>query len=507
MNRAGVFKREFNRYHHRVIYNGQIFSPEKREECTAVGIIRDRIAVVERDELVLRWGRERGAVRLDLQGKALLPGFIDSHVHLLSTGIEALSPRIYGLGSISSLLELIQGEVQRTPAQAPLSFYSYNDLLLKEKRPPSREELDLVAPHHPIFLSRIDLHSCVLNTKAVERLGVKHPGQGLFLGKEGYNIRRKFLDLYSRQEKTRAIKEAIFRALKAGVTSLHAMEGGFWQGNDAIDIVLELKGQLPLHLILYPMTLDLDFIQERGLTTLGGDLFLDGSIGSRTAALSRDYHDDPGNRGSLYYSTRTLTSTVKKALSLGIKVGFHAIGDVAIEQALQVFEGASSSQEVSPASFRLEHFSLPSKGHIKRARDLGVGIGIQATCSQSLDLMKERLGQERVASLFPHRRMYDAGLLLAAGSDSNVDAVNPLHILASLHRRSFSFEEALCLCTWNGAQLAGEGERRGRIEPGMAADLVVLQKDLADCSPQALESLEIFITIVDGQLVFISQNQ
>lgn len=496
----------FNQSYYKVIHHGHLFSPTEEEEWTGVGIAGNIIMVVDRDEPVLRWGQERGAAFLDMKGRPLLPGFIDTHVHLLSTGIESLSPSIHGLSSVAAILDLIQGAVYRTPAGRPISFYSYNDLQIQEGRPPTRRELDGVAPHHPIFLSRIDLHSCVVNTEALQRLGFHPTGSGLFWGVEGYRLRRKFLSLYSRGEKTRAIKEAAFRASQAGVTSLHAMEGGDWQGDDAIDIALDVQEELPLHMVLYPMTLDLDTILSRNLHTLGGDLFLDGSLGSKTAALTRAYCDEPGNRGHLYYETKHLTRVVEKALDRGMMVGFHVIGDAAIEQALQVFEEASSCREVPPFSFRLEHFSLPDPGHIRRARDLGVGIGIQAFSPKSYPQMEDRLGKERSASLYPHRAMFEAGLLLAAGSDSNVEGIHPLGILARLQKRSFSYEEALTLCTWNGAQLVGEGGIRGRIQPGMVADLVVVNKNPALLPPEEQEWLQVLLTMGKGRIEFLADS-
>lgn len=492
----------FNNSYYKTLYHGEIFSPEKREGVTAVGLKGSTISIIGTDERVLQWGEERGALSLDLKGRPLVPGFIDAHVHLLSTGIEALSLRIHGLTSISSILEILRGEVLRTPAGRPISLYSYNELQLKERRPPLLEELDRVAPHHPIFLSRSDLHSCVLNTKALEMIHQPPTPHGLFSGQKSYDLRGEFLKLYSYEEKERAMREAVFQALRSGVTTLHAMEGGLWQGNDAIDMALKIKEEVPLSIILYPMTTDLDFIEERELEYLGGDLFLDGSFGSHTAALTMDYRDSPGKRGVLYYDTEDLLSMVEKGLSLGLKMGFHVIGDRAIGQALQVIEEVSSISSIPEASFRLEHFSLPPPQGIEKARRLGVGIGIQAASKEGREMMVERLGKERASLLYPHREMYDKGLLLAVGSDSNVDCMNPLHSIARLMKDSFSFQEALSLCTWNGAQIIGEGKRKGRIEEGMVADVTLLSRDPSSLTPDLVEGVEVLWTMAKGEIVY-----
>lgn len=495
----------WNSSYYKALHNGQIYSPKKREGITAVGLEGDLISIVDTDERVLGWAEERRAKSLDLKGRPLVPGFIDAHVHLLSTGIEASSLRIHGLTSITSILEIIRGEVLRAPAGRPISVYSYNELQLEARRPPTMEELDLVAPHHPVFLSRSDLHSCVLNTKALERLRLNRKARGPLSGQESYRARGEFLKLYSQEEKERAMREAAFRAIRAGVTTLHAMEGGHWQGDDAIDIALAIKEEIPVSMALYPMTHDIDFIRERGLNYLGGDLFLDGSFGSKTAALSMEYSDSPGKRGSLYYKRGDLLSMVKWGIALGLKMGFHVIGDRAIEQALDVIEEVSSMTSIPEASFRLEHFSLPHPHFIKKAKKLGIGIGIQATSKEGREMMVDRLGKERASLLYPHKEMYDEGLLLAVGSDSNVDAMNPLHSIARLMKDSFSFEEALSLCTWNGAQIVGEGNRKGRIDQGMAADLALLSKDPSHLALH-LEGAEVLWTMVKGKIEYQGLN-
>lgn len=465
----------------------------------------------------------------NLEGKTVLPGFIDSHTHFLQTGLNLNAASLTECSTISAIKELL---FECLPPKIKsnktwLRAHGIDETKLKEKRLPIREELDKISKDIPIFISRIDHHSCILNSKAIEILteskNLKSVGgeskitacelegadwdKGYFRAASNYFLRSKLHDLISVDEKKEAIKKAAQIALSKGITTVHALEGGNLFGQNDVEIIQEMEKEIPISIVLYHQITDLGRIEKEGLPRVGGCLLVDGSIGSRTAAFSQEYIDNPGNFGVLYFKDEDLFVFVEKAHREGLQISLHAIGDRAISQAVNAYARAQTKFPRNDARHRIEHAEMPSSELIEKMAALDITLGVQPafeTFWGGFDKMYAvRLGKERVKKTNPFRTYVSHGILLAGGSDSDVTPMDPLFGIASClthpnPSERLTIKEALELFTINAAKIAFQEKEKGSLEIGKRADLVILNKNILETNPEQIKDIKIQATIVNG---------
>ncbi|MBI2265258.1 MAG: amidohydrolase [Armatimonadetes bacterium] len=450
---------------------------------------------------------------LDLGGKTVLPGFIDSHVHFVQTGLN-LSAR--NLTSCSSIAE-IQESLSDGKDGGWILGHGFDDFLLKEKRFPTREDLDQVSKDRPLFISRRDHHSCVLNSKGVETLELPSDLEGgdlalgIFRAMANNVVRSKVYKDLDDGARWKAIRAASRLAVERGVTTLHALEGGTLFSDRDIEAFLRAIPLLEVKCLLYWQTRDVRAVQRLGLSRIGGCLLIDGSLGSRTAALSSPYDDDPSTSGVLYFSEEELYALVSDARKAGLQTSFHAIGDRAIELVLDAYERVLREIPREDGRLRIEHCELPTPEQIERIRSLGVALGVQPAFEQLWGgpdrMYAERLGKERAAQTNPFASMLDKGILLAGGSDSDVTPLDPilgLHAAINHPNRAqqLTVEQGIRLFTVEGARIGFEERRKGTIECGKEADLVVLSGNPLTTRASEIKELSVLMTFVDGKCVY-----
>jgi predicted amidohydrolase YtcJ len=256
------------------------------------------------------------------------------------------------------------------------------------------------------------------------------------------------------------------------------------------EVLMAMRSDLPVEVIVYIADRDMPYVIGRGLSTIGGDLFLDGSIGARTAALLDPYEGEE-NRGELAYGDDDLAEFAHNAHLAGLQVGMHVIGDAAIEQALRVWERVYQSldsrnrRHFRARRHRLEHFEMASTHRVERAAALGLAISIQpafdATWGHQGGMYEQRLGADRARSMNPFRTMVERGLEVGGGSDSPVTPLDPMLGIFALENhhdpiQRMSRQEAVRLYTIGAARLA-HLEKRGRLEPGASADFAAYEAD------------------------------
>jgi predicted amidohydrolase YtcJ len=458
--------------------------------------------------------------RLDAGGRAVVPGLIDSHAHLLSYGLSLGEVDLTGAQSVEDVLDLLsnaptQDRVLRACQLDPDS--------LKENRYPTLDELDSISPERPVFVKRRDEHSSVVNSAAFRLLALPDDTDGIEVD-HSTNTASGLLKRKANQIALETIhgmidedqmKEAYMRAgdsaAHAGATTIHALVGADERPERGdCETLLAMREELPVRTVVYYQTRHVDRAVRLGLSRVGGCILMDGSIGSRTAAFSTDYADDPGNRGYLYLSDEELLPFFESAEELGLQIAVHAIGDRAVEQALRCFSKLIEKRSIRDHRHRIEHAELVSSGQIERISELGICLGMQPAFEgfwgDPGGMYEKRLGVERASKLNRLAAMVRRGICVSGGSDAPITPLDPVYGIHCAVNHPFedsrlTVKQALEVFTIQGARIAHEEDRVGSITPGLHADLVGLSSDPFSVRPESIREIEVSFVICRGRLV------
>lgn len=458
---------------------------------------------------------------VELPGTVILPGFIDTHVHLTGTGMSTLGIPIERARSAEELLGLVAEELTHGPAK--ILAHGFDESHWDRPDLPSGPNLDDLGDV-PIILVRADGHLSLANESAlklsgaidlegIERDEVGRP-TGVTRRAANERVQRWFHESLTDHEIRELQLQAAALAASRGVTCVHEMAIPAWRGRRDVEVLLEHRAQLPIDVVPYVADKDIPYVMDLGLETIGGDLSLDGSIGARTAALGEPYVD-AGGQGSLYEREDGLAEFFHNAHLAGFQVAVHAIGDAAIEQAIGAWErvyralDSRGRRHFRARRHRIEHFELCSADQIERAAALGLAISIQpafdAAWGHPGALYDRRLGPERAAAMNPFGALLARGLLLGAGSDAPITALDPMEGLWALEThhdpsQRMNRDEAVRLFTTGSAALAHQEEKKGRLRPGMQADFAAYDADpVAADDPRGIRPV---LTVSRGRGVF-----
>jgi predicted amidohydrolase YtcJ len=489
---------------------------------------RAEALVVRKGRIVALGGWEQvadraGGVRaLELEGKTALPGLIDTHAHFLWTALSLGSLDMSRATDHASLQETVRQAVASTPKGELLFGMGFTEYCLnREDLSPIIQALDAVAPDRPVFLEGVTGHTSAVNSLALELLdlpdgtpGVMRDAMGQpsgLLADEANNLVWERFDESARlsERATEMIPLAIQKAHSVGITTLHALEGGS-TGDDAAaeDFLARLPG-LPLRIVFFYQTTDVQKVVELGLPRIGGCILLDGDIGPHTAALSQPYADAPECHGTLYYSQEQIDAFVLQAHEQELQVTMHAVGDAAVQQALDAYKRALSAYPRDDHRHRIEHCEVIREDQIELARQLGVALAIQPPFNHYWPHTEyyPTLGQERAWKADPVRTLVRAGLLIAGGSDSTVTPLGPLiGVHAAVNHTNpaerVSVQEALELYTVNAARIAFQESDRGSLHVGKLGDFVVLGEDPFDVDPGHVKDVPVEMTVIGGDIAY-----
>jgi predicted amidohydrolase YtcJ len=333
---------------------------------------------------------------------------------------------------------------------------------------------------------------------------------GLLAGQFSYDAADRFSEVFGAGDKAAAmIAQAIGQAHSVGLTTLHALEGGIVGDDTAVLEFLDALPELPLRILLWYQTMDVEKVQALGLPRIGGCILLDGDVGPHTAALREPYLDEPDSCGTLYHSQEEVDAFVLKAHLAGLQVAMHAVGDAAVEQALNAYEAALAAHPRGDHRHRIEHCEVIGEDQIERARRLGVALAIQPPFNHFWPhtTYYPLLGEERAWKADPVRTLMRPGLLVAGGSDSTVTPLGPLvGVHAAVNHSNpaerVSVQEALELYTINAARIAFEEAEKGSLETGKLGDLVVLGADPFQVAPEEIKEIPVEMTVLGGQVVY-----
>ena len=514
-----------------VLLNGKIYTfNREKPRAEAVAVLNEKIVYVGEDKEASKLVGPNTQV-INLNGKTVIPGLTDCHVHMASFGRSLSTLNLRGLTSITQLKRLVKEKAESLPPNAWILGRGWDQEKFVEKRLPTRWDLDEAAPENPVVLFRVCGHICVANSRALELAGIDKateppPGgeidKNVSTGEPTGIVRENALELVikafpkaSEKEILNTCVEACREAVKAGLTCVH------WIIESPMELHalqrLRKDGKLPLRAyVLVPAELmkhlkGLGLMQGFGdsMLRIGGvKIFVDGSLGARTAALKEPYNDAPETSGMLVSSQEKLEDQFLEAHSSGLQLAVHAIGDKAVDVALQAFEKALRKVPKGDARHRIEHASVLNEKLIRRMKRLGIIASVQPHFIVSDFWVQQRLGKDRARWVYPFKSLLKGGILICAGSDCPVEPIFPLlGVWAAVTKQSnpkekLTVEEALRLYTLNAAYAAFEEALRGTIEEGKLADLTVLSDDPFEVNPERLREIKVLMTIVDGRVVY-----
>ena len=469
-------------------------------------------------------GEPPGADRtVDLPGTTIIPGFIDTHVHLTGTGMSEVGIPLERARSGDELLGLVAEELKHRPAR--ILAHGFDETRWARPDLPTLAALDDLADI-PLILVRADGHIALANSPAIERSGAigeegleRDPGgapTGVVRGGANSMLQRWFHQSLSDHEIRELQLQAAAKGASRGITCVHEMAIPRSRGRRDIEVLMQHRDQLPVDVLPYVADTDIPWVMgDLGLDTIGGDLWLDGSIGARTAALSERYADGEGT-GALNEIDDELAQLFHNSHLAGLQVAVHAIGDVAIEQALQVWErvyralDSRQRRHFRARRHRIEHFEMPSVQQVERAAALGLAISVQpafdAEWGQPGGMYERRLGPGRAGPMNPFGTILGRGLELGAGSDSPVTPFDPMYGLWALQThhdpsQRMSREEALRLFTIGSARLGHLEDKKGSLGRGMQADLAAYEID--PMTAEDVREIRPVLTLSRGREVFV----
>ena len=463
---------------------------------------------------------EPGAPRIDLRGACVVPGLADAHVHFPTWSLAQHQVRLEGARSLGQALDRVARGLASVPPGGWLRGVGWRDGDWTEA--PTRAALDRVAGGTPVALFSKDYHSLWLNGAGLAHAGGQLDQPGGVVERDDHGepsgvLREtaawRFRDRYVRPsvpEMVEAVRGGLRIAAGRGVTAVHDKDG--WLGAFEVFSRLHERGELTLRVWQSFPWDRLDELQALGLRSgFGDDMlrigylkgFMDGTLGSATARLL-------DGSGVEITTREELERVVRRAAEAHFPVAVHAIGDAANRAALDAFAATRDAWAPPGLRPRIEHAQLLAAEDVERFAALGVAASVQFSHAPSDRDLADRLWEGREGA-YAYRSLLDAGTLLANGSDAPVEELDPLAGIAAAVRRtiderpawrpeqSIGVRDALVAGTLGPAWLEGQEDRRGTLQPGRLADLVVLDRDLLACPPEQLSEVAVLATMVGGR--------
>ncbi len=523
-----------------VLTNGNIYTVDVRlGRVEAIAITRGKIAAVGTTEEMQHWVGPETKV-IDLEGKFVLPGFNDAHTHLANAGQGSLSVNVEGTRSVADFQERIRARLSEFEPGTWVVGRGWDHSLWEENRMPTRADLDEVSTSHPMFFTRVDGHSAVANSLALERAGItrssEQPEGGEivrdadgeptgWLKENATGLVSGLIPAPTSEQRKRGLLLALAEAARYGVTSVQ--DNSSWEDFLALR-ELKQEGKLTLRVTEWlPFDAPLNRLEEMRKEGGATDPWLktgalkgvtDGSGGSLSAAMLEPFANAPDNRGILLYDPEQLKKMVVDRDAAGFQIALHAIGDRANRVALDAFEAALKINKRRNARHKIEHAQFVHRDDFARFKELDVLASMQP-CHLLADMRwaPTILGSEREYEGYAVGTMRKAGARLAFGTDYPVEHINPLRGLYAAVTREFedggpeggwlpgekvSLEEAIRAYTLGSAFAEFEERRKGTLSPGKFADLIVLSQDITNVSPSELLRTDVLLTMVGGKIVY-----
>lgn len=531
-----------------ILYNGNIITMDPAmTRAQAVAIENDCfVAVGSNDEVMVRKGDTTQLI--DLAGQTVVPGFDDSHMHLLNVGTSMERVELAPARSRAQLVALAKSFLDSNPELTMVLGRGWNQDRFDDQQMPTRWDLDQISTEIPIVVTRVCGHVSVVNSKALALAGI---GRGI------QQVRGGQIDLDAAGEPTGVLTEEAIglvgrlfpRATKAdykrryhkgallasslGLTSVQTDDMGDLHDADAkLEALSELvdEGNLPvrinLQIRLSKPELVAEYLELRERHTFPAHvveygplkLMTDGSLGGRTAAMNAPYADDPTTRGVAVLEQGEVNRMFELAQENGLQVSGHAIGDYAMQLMLNGFRHMLAKYPTTDARPRIIHAQITTPSILAEMKELGAIGDIQPTfVGTDLHIVEQRVGHDRAASTYAWKTMREMGIPTAGGSDSPVESCSPLLGIYSavtrqdpegfpeggwLPDQKLNVEEAIELFTMGSAYACFREQVKGSITVGKLADLVVLPEDITAIAPEKIKDVQVAATYVGGKRAY-----
>ena len=513
------------------------------------------IVALGSDEKILTRFKNPKVHLIDLHGAFVMAGLNDAHVHFGEAGRRKLQVDLTGSASLADMQQRVKLAAQSSAPGSWLQGGGWDHTLWAAKLTPTRADLDSVTGGHPAIFTRIDGHIAIANSAALAAAGIDrntpdpqgskidHDAQGELTGilREDPAMELVWKRIPAPTEKLRrhGLELAIADAVLHGLTSVQ--DNSDWEDFLVFE-QLEREGKLSLRVSEWlPFNAPLDQLQKMRASHPAGDRmlhtgmlkgFMDGSLGSRTAAMKQPFSDDPENSGIPRYDAAKLNAMTVERAAAGFQIGFHAIGDRAASMALDAFAEAEKTSPISSTSglergigtgdthlsnrLRIEHAQVVDPADIARFKGLGVIASMQPNhLLTDMNWAEQRLGPERAKYSYAWKAFLDAGVPLAFGTDYPVEPVTPYRgIYSAVTRRNEAgtqtypgdpllIGQALYAYTQGSAYAEFAESWKGKLAPGYVADFVVLDRDLTKISPAEILKTRVLRTVVDGKTAYL----
>ncbi len=465
-------------------------------------------------------GYPEGALQIiDLGGKTILPGFIDTHQHLEMTGKILCSADLSSCTKFDDVFALIREQRSKVADGEWVLAYCLFDQNLAENRMPTAAELDAVCADSPVALIHTTLHFLSLNTLGIEALGIKAEMEGVdVVAGEATGVVRdpasfkvalpQINKLTPKETILKGFDLAARAAIKRGITCLHCLEGKDGEEERAV-LFHQHQKTLPIHTVFWNQTRNITASTKLDLNRIGGCVFADGAIDCYTAALFEPYCNQPDNYGALTYTQEEMDDFVIEAHRQGLQVAVHCEADRSIEQVLHSMEKALALYPRENHRHRIEHFEVPTYGQIERMAKAGIIASMQPAFFPYLmkdqNLFEAMLGPSRHKRLHPYRTILDAGITICGGSDSPVTPYDPLAgiqaaICHPYEPERVNLTEALQMFTTAAAYSVFEENERGCLKKGMKAEFIILDQNPYSVAPEKISKITIEQVFAKGTL-------
>ena len=533
-----------------IVTNCKVYTADPNDTVAEAVAVRDgRILKVGLASEVMRLKGRRTRV-LNLDGRLVLPGFIDSHEHCIRKGLQAdwVECGSPPMKTIRNIVKALKAKAADKPAGSWVVGNWFDESKLEERRFPTRWDLDEASLDNPIYLGRAGGHNGVANSFALKIAGIgrdtpQPAGGRIEKGEDGeptgrldelaaMNMIRSKIPAPGPEESVEtmvrnwpAVEEEL---LSWGLTTVHeahikapeaaAYQELLGQGKLRMRIGLMLDGMAPYEGYatsdLSRQGLRTGFSWGDRLRVIGVKLGVDGAMGSKTAALYIAYEDEPGNRGIVRVTQQELTEETIRCHQAKLRVCIHAIGDRAIDMALDAVEEALKKRPWEDHRHRIEHVGYAEEKQLKRMKELGVAVSASiGFCYPIGDSHLKALGEERMKGYYPMRSLAEHGIVAGGNSDGFGKNWAITGIYGCVTRRTMggkilceeeaiSVMDAIKAYTINGAYLEGVEKEKGSLEPGKLGDMVVLDRNILAIDPKGIIDAKAVMTIVGGEVVY-----
>ncbi|MBN1218270.1 MAG: amidohydrolase [Anaerolineae bacterium] len=526
-----------------ILHNAKIYTLDPtRPWAEAVACANGRIIAVGRNEEIKALARLKTKL-VDAQQQLVLPGLIDAHVHLLQYAIRRHQVNLFGVSDVDGVREKVRQAVAGASPGQWIQGWGWDERLWAS--PPHRHQLDDIAPHNPVVLARMDMHTWWVNSAALAQAGISahtpNPpdsyierdatGEPTGLLREWNAIRlvEQYIVLPDGEMLEIWLREAVAAANRFGLTGIHDQRVE-QEGELSLQLfqALNRQGQLNLRVHHHLAANYLAQAMTLGLQAGFGDdrlwlghvkTFADGTMGSRTALMLEPFEGEKNNRGIAVTSVERLRQLARQANQIGFPLSVHAIGDRAVREVISILgeNPPENSNFTSGLPHRIEHVQLIHPDDLPRLGRANIFASVQPVHLLTDWPTADRVWGQRTRYTYAFRSLLEHGTQLAFGSDAPVAPLNPmLGIYAAVTRQDeqgqpakgwypeerLTVAEAIYGYTLGPAKLAGKQHRQGSISSGKWADMIVLSRNILEIPPNELAEVAVKLTIFDGRVVY-----